>query len=304
MSQGHGVGQPPRCRMISLSLDEPLRGTASVVRSWVLLEHPGPWGGDALAAGRLPSGLGSALAEVCGRLDLRVVLIRRHGRHVTHGSRCFLGRAGPGAPWLEQVRLDDPREVLDLDLERLARGERCGLRPVAGPLFCVCTHGRHDPCCAENGRPVAHALAARYPARTWESSHIGGDRFAATLVCFPHGLYFGRVSPDRALDIARAYRGGTIELADYRGRCCWPFPVQAAEYWLREKTAIVGVDDLRLLGYARERDIITARFAGPGDRRWTVRVHERRVQPARPLTCRAVQASRPFTYDLLDIGIP
>jgi len=293
---------PPRCRLTSLSFGEPMRGTASVVRSWILLEQPGPWGVDALAGSRLPSGLGSALAATCRRLDLRVVLMRRHGRRSSHGSRCFLGRTGPGRPWLEQVLLDDPRDVLDLDLERLARGERCGLRPVDGPVFCVCTHGRHDPCCAENGRPVARALAAHYPARTWETSHIGGDRFAGNLVCFPHGIYFGRVPPERAPGIAASYRDGTIELPYYRGRCCWPFPVQAAECWLREEAAIVGVDDLRLLGYARQLDVITARFAAPGDARWTVRIRERRTEEARALTCRTQPTSRPLTYDLLDIS--
>jgi hypothetical protein len=291
----------PRCSATSLVLGEPLRGTASVVRSWVLLEQPGPWGADALAARRLPPGLGSALTEVSERLDLRVILIRRHGRQRLRGSRCFVGRTGPGRPWLEQVHLADPREVLDLDLERLSRGERLGLRPVEGPLFCVCTHGRHDPCCAEKGRPVAHALATQFPARTWETSHIGGDRFAATLVCFPHGLYFGRVSPERVADVARSYRNGTIDLGFYRGRSCWPFVVQAAECWLRERAAVVGVDDLRLLGGERREDVVTTRFAGPGDVRWTVRVRERRTETRRALTCHATQRPRPYTYELVDI---
>jgi hypothetical protein len=50
------------------------------------------------------------------------------------------------------------------------------------PIYLVCTHGRHDACCAVRGRPVAAALAAAYPERTWECSHIGGDRFAANVV--------------------------------------------------------------------------------------------------------------------------
>jgi hypothetical protein len=293
----------PRCRATSLTLGEPLRGTASEVRSWLLLEHPGPWGVDALRAARaLPPGLGSALTEIGERLNVRVILIRRHGRHRSHGSRCFVGWSGPGRPWLEQAQFDSPLEVLDLDLDRLARGERLGLRPVDGPLFCVCTHGRHDPCCAENGRPVVHALATRYPARTWETSHIGGDRFAATLVCFPHGIYFGRVTPEAVADIARGYRNGTIELPYYRGRSCWPFVVQAAECWLREKTGIAGVDEVEFLGAERRGPVVTARFAGREELRWTVWVREGRSRPERALTCHAAHGSRPPAYDLLDIS--
>jgi hypothetical protein len=292
-----------RCRTTSLSLGESLRGTASVVRSWILLEQPGPWGAEALTGPRLAPGLGSALLDMCGRLDIRVVLIRRHGRHVGHGSRCYLGRTGPGRPWLQQVQLDDPRDALGLDLERLARGEPLpGVRALDGPLFVVCTHGRHDPCCAEAGRPVVRALAARYPARTWEVSHIGGDRFAANLVCFPHGVYFGRLPPERVVDVATAYRNGVIDLTYYRGRSCWPFVVQAAECWLREKTAIVGVDEYSLLGYARRGDVVTTRFTGSGDRRWTVTLRQRRAETVRPLTCHAEQAVRPYTYELLDIA--
>jgi hypothetical protein len=320
----------PRCSVTSLHLGEALRGTASVVRSWVLLEQPGPWGVDALGARELPPGLGSAVAEASKRFGVRIVLIRRHGRQRSRGARCFVGRTGPGRPWLEQTHFEDPREILDLDLSRLARGESLGLRPVEGPVFCVCTHGRHDPCCAEKGRPVAHALATRSPARTWETSHIGGDRFAATLVCFPHGLYFGRVTPDRVGTIADAYRDGRIDLPCYRGRSCWPFIVQAAECWLREETGIVGVDELDLVDVQRDIDpenapssgtrtpdspssgapppagapgeAVTALFAGPRGRRWTVRVRARRAEPWRTLTCHSARESLPYMYDLLDIS--
>ena len=47
------------------------------------------------------------------------------------------------------------------------------------PMLLVCTHGVHDTCCAVRGRPVAAALARRWPEATWECSHVGGDRFAA-----------------------------------------------------------------------------------------------------------------------------
>ena len=43
--------------------DEPLAGTATHVRTWLLLEHSGPWGNDALLDARLPDGLGPALQQ-------------------------------------------------------------------------------------------------------------------------------------------------------------------------------------------------------------------------------------------------
>ena len=37
-----------RCAAESLLRDEPVAGTATHVRTWLLLEHVGPWGDDAL----------------------------------------------------------------------------------------------------------------------------------------------------------------------------------------------------------------------------------------------------------------
>lgn len=291
-----------RCRATSVALHEPLRGTASVEQSWLLLEVPGPWASDVLSSSRLPPGLGSALQEKARAVGLRVLFIRRHGRHVPRGAQCFLASTGPGTPWLEQVHLDDPWDVLGLDLERLARGQRCEMREVHGPLFCVCTHGRHDVCCSENGRPVARILSSRHPARTWETSHIGGDRFAANLICFPHGLYFGRVPPHRAAAVVDAYSKGAIKLAYYRGRSSWSLPVQAAEYWLRQKKALVGINDVRLLGHGIVGEgVVAARFVTHCGH-WTVRVRER-VQAVRPLTCHAGDSAGPHTYDLIDIEV-
>lgn len=317
-----------RCRLTSLGLGEPLRATATHAPAWLLLEHPGPWGHKALEGGRLPAGLATPLARSSTEAGVRVNLIRRHGRGGGGGTHVFL--ANPAEGWIEGAVLDDPHEVLGLDLAALARGERPSrdgsagptrklagnptgerFREHEGPLFLVCAHGRHDPCCAENGRPVARALAARFPARTWETTHLGGDRFSANMVCFPHGLYFGRVPPEQAADIASAYRDGEIRLDRYRGRCCWPGPVQAAEFWVREETGRTGIADVRLTGTRVDGDVTTATFAvagpgtgGEGEEPYEVRVRQRLDPKARLLSCHAEDASCPTAYELVALGAP
>ena len=179
-----------RCSALSLALGEPLIGTASTVPNWVMLEHPGPWGPDALRASRLAPELAASLRTIDRQFGVRVVLIRRHGQGVSEGGsvRCFLSHTGPGRPWLEGLTLGRPSELLDLDLSPTDWSVPPGLgEAVGGPLFLVCTHGRRDPCCAERGRPLARAVDAAYKDGLWESSHIGGDRFAGNLVCFRTG---------------------------------------------------------------------------------------------------------------------
>jgi len=101
------------------------------------------------------------------------------------------------------------------------------------PVYLVCTHGRHDACCAVRGRPVAAALATAYPERTWECSHIGGDRFAANVVVLRHGLFYGHVPPARAVELAKRYDEGVVVPDLLRGSGAFNPAVQAAQHFAR-----------------------------------------------------------------------
>ncbi|MFI5691737.1 sucrase ferredoxin [Kribbella sp. NPDC051586] len=112
------------------------------------------------------------------------------------------------------------------------------------PVYLVCTHGRHDACCAVRGRPVAAALASAHPGRTWECSHIGGDRFAANVVVLPHGLFYGHVPPTRAGELARQYDQGFVVPDLLRGSGAFIPPVQAAQHFARAAGHSPAVDHL------------------------------------------------------------
>jgi hypothetical protein len=246
-----------------------MAGTASTVRSWLLIEDPGPWGRDALRDARLPERVGLELQRRCRVAGVRPLLIRRASSNASApasssgGLACYAIRSGPEPPWIERIRLGSITDTLDVDLPALGRGLRLGFEPVDGPLFLVCTHGRRDVCCAERGRPVARALATAVPGATWESSHVGGDRFAGNLVAFPHGLYLGRVRPDEAAEVARAYADGRVSLRHLRGRSCYPMPVQAAEHALRTHEGFDRVDDVGLERTERRRGVSTSTFRTP-----------------------------------------
>jgi hypothetical protein len=71
-------------------------------------------------------------------------------------------------------------------------------------------------------------MAAAHPEATWECSHLGGDRFAATMILFPHGLNYGRVDELDPVGIAAAYLEGRIEEHGFRGRVAFTHAEQAA----------------------------------------------------------------------------
>jgi hypothetical protein len=284
------------CTSVSLVAGEPQLATASRVRNWLLVEQPGPWGRDALLDSRLDRELGTELAVRARAARVRVLLIRRPGRAEPGPRRCFVAHTGRTVRWVEQRILDQLDELLTLDLAALHGGERPGFgEPFTRPLHLVCTNGRHDRCCATFGRPLAQELAGTLGESVWECSHIGGDRFAANLVCFPHGLYFGRVEPAGGARVATLYEAGQIDLDHYRGRSCYEPAVQAAEHFLRERQGIAGVDELLLEGRGQEADEVVARWADTSGARWLVRVRVVPAETARPLTC-AGKLAHPPTY--------
>ena len=281
-----------RCSLRSEAAAEPLAGTASTIRHWMLLEHAGPWGRDALCDARIPDQLGAALRRLERRSGARVLLIRRTGGRLDGGVACFA--ADTAQPWLGRARLDRIEDAAGLDPRT-----RDAFESVTDPLVVVCTHGRRDPCCAERGRPLAVATAAAFPEVTWESSHIGGDRFAGNLVAFPHGLYFGRVEPGRGPEIVRSFSAGRIVLDRFRGRSCHPMHVQAAEVGLRTSLGLDGVDEVTFERAGAEDDRVTVTF-GTRTGRFVVRL-ERGGGPPMRLTCHSEREEIPTAWRLLGI---
>jgi hypothetical protein len=299
--------EPFRCSSLSLELEEPIFGTASTATNWILVEQPGPWGWDAIRQSRLSRSVSTALRSVVRELVIRVVLIRRPGgRATSRGRHCYLIHSGPDTPWMEHAVLGRLDDLLDADLAALAAARPTGLGSMeTDPLFLVCTNGARDPCCAERGRPLAAALDKEYDDRVWESSHIGGDRFAPNLVCLPQGVYFGRVAPEDGVRIGHGVEAGVLDLEHYRGRSCYPFEVQAAEYFARRRWGLTHIDDLRLI---RRTEVgpneIEVEFEGKADTRLVVRLRIAPAEPPRLLTCKSKSVSRPPRYEDLDRALP
>ena len=262
------------CSVLAEELGEDLAATAPKAGRFLLLEQPGPWTGrNAVTHSDLDEGIARALLARADEADVKVHLIRRSSRRAALERRsCFLADVARG--WVERHELGDPAEVLELDLAM--RGERW-----EPPLYLVCTHGKRDPCCAQHGRPLARALRAEWPEQTWEIGHIGGHRFAATMLTFPHGLAFGRVRAASGPEIVRGLEAGEVVLEHLRGRAGDPWQVQAADVLVRRELGLRGLDALAV--EAVDGETVTLRRDDGTRLRATV---SRRDDPRpRPLSC-------------------
>jgi hypothetical protein len=163
-------------------------------RAWLLIEHPGPWPHEPTDT-VLPAPL-DGLVRTAGELGVRVQMIRKPGRRaVSSVRRVFVGWTAGTEAWLRRGELSAGSAALtELDVKELSAGRPPAFGvPADEPVFLVCAHGRRNACCARLGAPLAQSLAAQYPGQVWETTHVGGHRFAANLVILPHGLYYGPV---------------------------------------------------------------------------------------------------------------
>jgi hypothetical protein len=239
----------PFCSDVSVENAEPLAGTASRVDHWILLEYRGLWSKDAVAGSGLSDQVKRHLRDQCeSRPHTKLLFVRRTERRRQPRLALFWGSTGA----LYRAEVEGYEDVLELDLTTPAE-------PLGHPLLLVCTHGKHDPCCARHGRPLYQALAELADDDwVWQVSHVGGDRFAGNVVALPDGLYFGRVAPGDAWHVLEEYLARRIVLANYRGRAIYSFAEQAAERAVREATGLLGVDDLDLIGHEGDRIVFRA----------------------------------------------
>jgi hypothetical protein len=291
----------PRCSDVSLDRSEPLFATASLVSAWLLVEQPGAWGPDALNDSRFPT-------EVAAELERRAsgvrILLIRHRSASSDGPVFFKAHSGGSgsSPVMVSEQLTDPSVLLDVDFAALANGDPGPGAPVEHPLYLVCTHGRHDICCADKGRPLYRAMSATRPDRTWEVSHLGGDRFAGNLLVLPRGDYFGRLEPEDADSFVSQYEAGRLALSNHRGRSVHPRLAQAAEHFVREAEGLEGFADLALVQYNRlDHDHAEVSFRGPVGM-FTVLVAAHQDPELDHLTCRSERPGRPVSYQMLSMS--
>ncbi len=286
----------PLCADEAAERGDPLPGTASRIGAWLLVEYGGHWPYEPIDstvfAGGLRERLAAQLAEVAGS---RLFLVKRPGEGRRDRVTVLYGTT-PGR--FRRFELATHGGLADLDLVAMLRGGEGPGDPVGHPLLLVCAHGIRDRCCAKYGQELCRNLSGLAPdGWVWQTSHVGGDRFAGNLVVLPEGLFFGRVGREEAPRVLGSYLEGRIDLGCYRGRSSDPFPVQAAEAAVRERTGLTGFHDLRVIGRQSLGDGVSEveLLAEVSGETYRVRVDRRFGEP-QLLTCRAKEPRPPRSF--------
>jgi hypothetical protein len=235
---------------MSREVGEQLFGTCARVDVWLLLEYNQPWGAKAFEESDLPGDVKAWLSHQLESIpNARLHFIRQRSALAMDDVMLYVAAAREADPALYKFYLGDYDDLPALDIPAILAGE--SVQPTPERLFLVCTNGRRDRCCALHGLPVYDAMRqalADGSGSVWQTTHTGGHRFAANLLCFPHGLCYGRLDVEDVPAVIESYQRGEVLPDRLRGRSCYDAPVQAAEYYLRKQTGSVSLADFRLVG--------------------------------------------------------
>ncbi|MGB5968633.1 MAG: sucrase ferredoxin [Spirulinaceae cyanobacterium] len=228
------------CANLSRQRGEDIIGSAPAYQTYIMVECPYPWTGNAFESPGVPDNLRALVAEVKkAKLPIRFLLTLPPQPDPENLTQVLIFQRQPGlAPGYrkQEIRVRNISEVAPLLNKYLTPAGR----QIEGEVsktrdFFVCTHGSHDKCCSRYGYPffrqgvaMAEKLGLK-DVRFWQVSHIGGHRFAPTLISLPDGRYYGALD-EESLQAILLHQGDITCLSRvYRGWGLLPRKVQVLE---------------------------------------------------------------------------
>jgi hypothetical protein len=194
------------CSVVSKSSGEDPAGSGAPFASYLLLEIPPPWRGDITESPGLSREMCAAVAEArdAGAIDRFTGFMPDPEYSLEGHTRAFLFQRpeGPFAAYEKRDYLLPQEEVVAFarslpEPDGLSRFEHYRQETEQVREIFTCTHGANDACCGKFGFPIYNLLRFKYAGpgrlRVWRASHIGGHRFAPTLIDLPEGRYWGHL---------------------------------------------------------------------------------------------------------------
>ena len=181
------------CRDLCLERDEPLQGTGDAPRRVLLLAWPrGKWRTPRWESADM-SALLAASIHNAAKSGLHVALVDRVGDSEAL-PRLMAQPEGVYADFENEAALI---AAIDAYAEGIVFSGEIDPRIT----ILVCTDSRRDACCARYGFSTYKALDAiadRDKFNIVQATHLGGCRFAASLVVMPERQRYGRMTAGQA----------------------------------------------------------------------------------------------------------
>lgn len=290
---------PTFCADTSRANQEAFIGSASPFRFCLLIEYGGTWGKDAFIESTIPETVKKHVLKLYDLdCNVRIQIIQKNPLNKDKKT-LFWADTNPHNPLLWQYQFEHYEELLTFDFPQfIENGVPKEFQSVTAPLFFICTNGQHDPCCAKYGATLFNEVHDLYP-QIWQTNHLGGDRFAANMLCLPDGIYYRRVDKLSLEAILKAHGSHQLYLPNFAGHSVYPREVQVAEYFIRQQSKLYELFALQLLQSTGSEDEAAVTFIESNKREHHVHVRKQIEEQSAYLSCHADTANRLHKYLLV-----
>ena len=205
-----------------------MAGTATRVDVWIMLEYRRAWQAKAIETNTFDAltqrWLAQTVTDFANRgLIARPQFIRRPQR--SDGIHLFVAHNGQ----LNGTQVADEKSLQQLDLVDSPLPE------AHGPQYFVCTNAKRDLCCAKFGRPTYAAIHRALPDRVWQTTHVGGHRYAPNILELPSANLYGRVFANDVPEFLAITERKETAWRFLRGNCALTQVAQTAQQVLAEQ---------------------------------------------------------------------
>ena len=242
-----------------------LVGSAVHVDVWLLVEYAYAWKPKALEDNILPRRVLDIFDQLTRAfktlgLNLRIQFIKQAASEL-HSPRLYFADGRDGHVRLLTTKISGYSEFPSLSADELLAGCAAGFLPTDEEIYLVCTNGQRDICCARFGRPLYSRLHETYGKRIWQTTHLGGHRYAPNLLCLPSGYVYGYVSPEVSVDLVRDHDNQQLDIERLRGRSHYLPHVQAGEIFTRREHNLRHKNDLVCAPNSETEDGVSVQFS-------------------------------------------
>lgn len=245
------------CSEISLDSKEQLFGTSPRVNFWILIEYCSEWDENVLKSIDISHEVKLKLSELLLSNDYTRLQWIKNNEQRNEKLSFYLIESTESSKSVYKKTLTGYEDILRLNLNNIVTNSNRS----ETPLILVCTHNSYDACCGKLGNEVFQYIFAESGFEVWQTTHLGGHRFAANILFLPNGIYYGRVDKSDFEILKSDFMKNRMTINNLRGRSFYEKYTQAADYYLRLKIGNVDIHSLHYISSVHsDENIICVNF--------------------------------------------